>query len=638
MTERDEPEAVEADLDDFDLPISVRAVDPDTGGPGRYLAFNTAFFDVNELSEEPSSPSDVVGDESTQIDAADQRVIDHGRSTEVHVGRAGELLSLRKMPVVRDGSVVAILTVSTDVTAMATAETERDMLAVAAHATDDRLYLYRIEDGRAELVFANRAGNAFLERIAGASDPLTARARRRLDESLAEVVGGGERQESTIELDDEISLVRDEPLGLPFGGVSGVVRTISDLTPALRADWTGQLLEMATLHDTAEAIDRAFTIGCELLDLPIAVLAELVDDELVIHGQRTAERLPRSLPAHADFVAVTRSGRVQIARDLTRADDTGPIINRLGLKTVASIPIEVDDEPWGLLAFGGSEPRRTRFPERTIPLLAALGGTLSNMLERDAARDRLVPVELLQRSNRELEEYAYAAAHDLRSPLRGMSSFAQLLKAQVRTDPDDRERLDRYADRIIAGAERMEALLSSMLDHARVTSGESGPVRDATPLGDLVDAVTASLDEALRASEARVIAGDLPAVTLDSGQMERIVHNLIDNAIKYRHPDRAPEVRIDSVMDAESDELVLTVTDNGPGIPPESRDLVFGLFKRLTTDGDGTGVGLAMVRRIVEEHGGRVGVDDGPEGGARFVIRLPARYVAPSTPTPSTGS
>lgn len=636
MTERDEAGAVEAGLDDFDLPISVRAVDPVTGGPGRYLTFNSAFFEVNELSEEPSSPSDVVGDESSHIDAADQRVIDHGRSTEVQVGRAGELLSLRKMPVVRNGSVVAILTVSTDVTAMATAETERDMLAVAAHATDDRLYLYRIQDGQAELVFANRAGNAFLERIAGASDPLTARARRRLDESLGEVVGGGERQESTIELDDEISLVRDEPLGLPLGGVSGVVRTISDLTPALRADWTGQLLEMATLHDTAEAIDRAFTIGCELLDLPVAVLAELVDDELVIHGQRTAERLPRSLPAHADFVAVTRSGRVQIARDLTRADDTGPIINRLGLKTVASIPIEVDDEPWGLLAFGGAEPRRTRFPERTIPLLAALGGTLSNMLERDAARDRLVPVELLQRSNRELEEYAYAAAHDLRSPLRGMSSFAQLLKAQVRTDPDDRDRLDRYADRIIAGAERMEALLSSMLDHARVTSGESGPARDATPLGDLVDAVAASLDEALRASEGRVITGDLPAVTVDGGQMERIVHNLVDNAIKYRHPDRAPEIRVDSVIDAERDELVLTVTDNGPGIPPESRDQVFGLFKRLTTDGDGTGVGLAMVRRIVEEHGGRVGIDDGPEGGARFVIRLPARYVAASTP--STGS
>ena len=305
-------------------------------------------------------------------------------------------------------------------------------------------------------------------------------------------------------------------------------------------------------------------------------------------------------------------------------------MQRLRLRALATIPITVEGRKWGLLAFGGLEARAERFPERTIPLLAALGGTLATLLERDAARDRLVPIELLERSNRELEEYAYAAAHDLRSPLRAMNSFAQLLNRQLETDPSDVAKLRSHAGRIMEGASRMGTLLTSMLEHARVATGDDGD--RATPVANVVDVIRESLAEDLERSDARMTTGALPTLSVEHVQLERILHNLVSNAINYRHPDRRPEVAIDASRDPETGDVLLNVRDNGVGIPPDQREAAFKLFKRLSADGDGTGVGLALVRRIAEEHGGTVGVEGGDPLGSVFTVRLPGRYVAPGSP------
>ncbi len=628
-------------IDDIDLPMSVRTVDPETGGPGPYVAFNRAFFQTYRIDAPPEGPGDIVGGDShADIDSADQRVIDTAEAVELHVTRHDSSIALRKMPIVRDGQVTAILTLSTDVTAIAAASTERDLLTVAAHATDDRLFLYRTggPDGP-ELAFANRAGAAFDAALVG-DDALASRARDQLTGSLAAVAESGTRRELQVELNDELSLVRDEPLTDDDGNVLAVVRTISDLTPLIEADWTEQLLTIAGLDDTDAAIEATFATGSQLLDLPIGVLAELDDDELVVHAQRGGETLPGRLPAHPDFIGALERGRVRLFRDLVIVDAAGPIVQRLGLRSLATIPIEVEGRKWGLLAFGDVEPRAERFPERTIPLLTALGGTLATLLERDAAQARLVPLELLERSNRELEEYAYAAAHDLRSPLRAMHSFAQLLRRQLDTDPTDEAKLRSHADRIVEGASRMGELLTSMLEHARVASGDDQD--RAIPVGAVVDIIRGTLADHIERHDALVTVGPLPTVTVEQVQLERIFHNLIDNAINYRHPDRRPTIRIDASIDAGAGEVLLHVRDNGVGIAPEQRESAFKLFKRLSTDGDGTGVGLALVRRIAEEHGGSVTIDDGEptdgdavDGepvGSVFTVRLPDRYLAADSP------
>lgn len=615
-------------IDDFDLPITVRAVDD--GRPGRYLAFNKALFATYRLQTVPEGPEDLVGFPAGAIEAIDQQVIDTQEPAEMQVTRFEILISLSKNPVVRDGRVVAILTVSTDITDLATTSSQRDLLAVAAQATEDRLSLYRITPDGNELVFANRAAAELNERLTGNKrDHHAERAVQLLEAALDEVVATGQRRETQLELSDEICLVRDDPLVNAEGGVAGVARSISNINEAVSADWTEQLLEIATLDDTAEAVERTFDVGCHLLQLPVGVLAELLGDELIIHGRRQADLLPDRLPAHTDFTGTLERGEVMLFRDLERMNAAGPIITTLGLRSMAAIPISVDGVKWGLLAFGGLERRSDRFPTRTIPLLGALGGTLSSMLERDAARRKLVPVELLRKSNRELEEYAYAAAHDLRSPLRSMSSFSQLLKAQLGRNPEDTDRLFHYADRIISGADQMTDLLQSMLEHAR--SGEGSDGSDIADFDQLLTLVVEASEEHLQRLQAEVTRGPLPVLAVNSVQFQRVLHNLIDNALKYRAPDRPPRIHVAADTESDPAHVLISVTDNGIGIPPEQRDLVFGLFKRLSGDGEGTGVGLAVVRRIVEENGGSITVDQAPTHGSVFTISLPhERLITPT--------
>ncbi|EME70224.1 Signal transduction histidine kinase [Paramagnetospirillum caucaseum] len=231
----------------------------------------------------------------------------------------------------------------------------------------------------------------------------------------------------------------------------------------------------------------------------------------------------------------------------------------------------------------------------------------------------------LARSNAELEQFAYVASHDLRQPLRMVSSYVTLLERHLgeRLDIPSREFIG-YA---VSGVKRMEALIKGLLDYSRVGRG----TEDFTGvnLEETVAEASANLGLDGGNADARVtVVPPLPTLPGIPSELARLFQNLIGNAVKYRHPDRKPEIRVSARQDGA--EWVIAVEDNGMGIEPEHFERIFGMFQRLHGEGEyeGTGIGLAICRKIVTTHQGRIWVESEPGQGCRFLVALPADHAA----------
>ena len=239
-------------------------------------------------------------------------------------------------------------------------------------------------------------------------------------------------------------------------------------------------------------------------------------------------------------------------------------------------------------------------------------------LERQAVELRAQAVEL-ERSNAELEQFAYVASHDLQEPLRKVASFCQALDRRYRGRLDDRA--DQYLEFAVDGAKRMQALINDLLAFSRV--GRSGREHELLDVGELVEQARSGLSQALEEAGATVaVSTDLPTVRGDRALLASVFQNLITNAIKFRGPD-PPMVRIDAL--ARDGCWEFSATDNGIGIGAEYRERVFVIFQRLHPRDayPGTGIGLAMCRKIVEYHGGRIWADAAHAGGTRIRFTLP---------------
>jgi signal transduction histidine kinase len=240
----------------------------------------------------------------------------------------------------------------------------------------------------------------------------------------------------------------------------------------------------------------------------------------------------------------------------------------------------------------------------------------------------------LRRSNAELEQFAYVASHDLQEPLRKVASFCQLLEKRYGDKLD--ERGVQYIAFAVDGAKRMQTLINDLLTFSRV-----GRVIDAhvpVPLDRTLDKALANLTSAVEESGVRIQRPDqLPEITGDPTLLVMLWQNLLGNAIKFCHPERTPEIHISCA--AEPDAATgarawrVCVTDNGIGIPEEFAEKVFVIFQRLHGRDayGGTGIGLAVCKKIVEFHGGRIWIDTAHTEGARFCFTLPMA-VKPSGP------
>jgi PAS domain S-box-containing protein len=224
----------------------------------------------------------------------------------------------------------------------------------------------------------------------------------------------------------------------------------------------------------------------------------------------------------------------------------------------------------------------------------------------------------LQRSNAELEQFAYVAAHDLQEPLRMVMSYAELLGERYRGQLD--ARADKYIHYAVEGAKRMQQLVNDLLAYSRV--GTQGKPLRPTPSGAILDQVLGELRQAIEEAGADVRRGALPTIKADEVQLAQLFQNLVGNALKFRS-ERAPRVSVDAQREGE--EWLFSVEDNGIGIEKEYSERVFQMFQRLNERGkyEGSGIGLAIAKRIVERHGGRIWFDSRAGTGTTFYFTLP---------------
>jgi signal transduction histidine kinase/CHASE3 domain sensor protein len=254
--------------------------------------------------------------------------------------------------------------------------------------------------------------------------------------------------------------------------------------------------------------------------------------------------------------------------------------------------------------------------------------TFRDVTERRAAQQTLEERNReLARSNADLEQFAYVASHDLQEPLRAVVSYLQLLERRYGGQLD--ERAEKYIGYAVDGGRRMQTLISDLLTYSRV--GRRDIALAPVEMDTVVDRALASLQVALEESGAVVTRDPLPMVVADATQMTQLLQNLVGNAVKFRG-EAPPRIHISaqrqqgSGADVQHGAWLFSVRDNGIGIAPEYRERVFVLFQRLhgRDEYSGTGIGLAVCKRIVERHGGTLWVDDTPGGGSTFWFTIPA--------------
>ena len=296
-----------------------------------------------------------------------------------------------------------------------------------------------------------------------------------------------------------------------------------------------------------------------------------------------------------DEIAALAGGASTFAAEVVAFTLSGD--RRLVQMNVSLLPTEKDDWSQVIVAFTDLTERRR--------------------LEQSLRRAN----EMLHRVNTDLEQFAYAAAHDLREPLRTIALYTQLLQ---KLQP---EKLGPAAHTaltyIVQNAVRMETLLGDLLTFAQTI--EPHDPSGCTPVnpGAIAEEVLSSIAGAIEEAGARVtISKELPAVSIRAGHLQQVFQNLLSNAIKYRSLDRIAQISITCI---EQDcEAVFCVSDNGIGIRPEYQNRIFGIFKRLhNRQIQGNGIGLALCKKIVEQYGGRIWVESEIDAGAKFYFSIP---------------
>ncbi len=254
-----------------------------------------------------------------------------------------------------------------------------------------------------------------------------------------------------------------------------------------------------------------------------------------------------------------------------------------------------------------------------------------NITERKQAQEKIARYAAnLERSNRDLEQFAHVISHDLREPARVIKSYLNLLERRYRGQLD--EKADKFITYAVDGAERMQEMIQALLNLSRVNTEQDNLA--PTDSEEVLSRTLMALEQAMMESGSEVTHEPLPTVMADSAQLGQVFQNIIANAIKFRREDGTPRVHISATRQAQAGEgaekktWVFAIEDNGIGIDPKQTDRIFQIFQRLHTREEypGTGIGLALCKRIIEQHGGNIWVESEPGEGATFYFTLPASH------------
>jgi len=238
-----------------------------------------------------------------------------------------------------------------------------------------------------------------------------------------------------------------------------------------------------------------------------------------------------------------------------------------------------------------------------------------------ALSDKKNLIEELKRSNKELEQFAYMASHDLQEPLRMVTSFVKLLekryKGQLESDADE------YIYYAVDGAERMQKLITDLLTYSRITSKVEA--FELVNIESVLDKSILNLTVSIKENNARITYDALPTIMVDPSQFTQLFQNLLGNAIKFRAED-APEIHVKA--EDNGNEWIFQVIDNGIGIDSQHKDLIFEVFQRLYEKNEypGTGIGLSMCKKIVERHNGDIWVESELGKGSKFCFTIPKSF------------
>lgn len=295
------------------------------------------------------------------------------------------------------------------------------------------------------------------------------------------------------------------------------------------------------------------------------------------------------------------------------------------IKSLLLVPIRSGAVVVGYVGFDSVNEEK-QWPAQLTMLLKLFGEMVSNLLTRKRAaitlqvqnEDLARTNAELTRSNQELQQFAYVASHDLQEPLRSIGGFSGLLARKYRGKLD--KTADEYLDFLTAAATRMQRMIVDLLDYSRL--GHEPKPFQQVHLRDTLDAALALLQTAVHELRAEFLIGDLPIVQGDAQQLTQLFQNLIGNALKF-HSEDPPNIMISNRR--QGSEWVISVRDNGIGIDPERASDVFQIFKRLHSQEQypGTGIGLAVCKRIVERHRGRIWVQPNEGKGTTFYFSLP---------------
>ncbi len=430
-----------------------------------------------------------------------------------------------------------------------------------------------------------------------------------------------------------------------LGGITHFVAIKQDVTERKRAETRIRLLaetasELLRIDNPQREVESLCREVMEFLDCHI-FLNYLVDEKASrLHlnacagiPPEEAKKIERLDFGEAVCGCAARDGcRIIIDNILDTPDPRSELIKTYGIQAYACHPLKVQNRVLGTLSFGTRS--RKCFNEEELALMKAVADQVAIAIERQRAQaeSQRMNAELEQRVQErtaklqdavnELEHFSYTITHDMRAPLRAMRGYSDmLLEAGAVSDPSQKA----YLKRIAASAARMDQLITDALNYSKLVQQEMElvPVDVNELLQDMVESYPN-----LQQVKAQIhIAEAMPPVLGNGAAMMQCFSNLLNNAIKFVQPDKVPEIRV--WAEEKGDYARFWVKDSGIGIPADCLEKVFGMFQRLSNKHEGTGIGLALVRKAAERMGGKVGVESELGKGSRFWLEF--KKAAPKT-------